>query len=92
MKDDRATPHVALVPETKRFKSFHVITPDGRGLSTGDAAVATLGSMRRTAWLGRALAGLRLTWLVGALYRVLVHTKGFFGRFVADAPGPDRYP
>jgi hypothetical protein len=92
MRDDRAAPHVALVPEAIRFKSFHVITPDDRGYSSGGAVVATLSHLRRTSALGRGLAALHLVWLVGALYWVVAHTKGFFARFVADGPGPDRYP
>lgn len=92
MKDPRAAEHVALVPEEQRFKSFHLITPDGRGLSTGAAAVVTLASVRRTRRLGRALAALRLTGLVGAFYRLLVLSKPFLGRFVADTLGPERYP
>jgi len=92
MKDERAAPHVALVDEDRRFKSFHVITPDGHGLSSGHAAVATLSHLRRTSALGRTLAALRLVWLVGAIYWLVARSKGFFGRFVTDAPGPDRYP
>lgn len=92
MRDDRAAPHVALVPDDKRFKSFHVITPDGRGHSSGHAAVAMLSHLRRTSGLGRGLTALRLVWLVGAVYWLVAHTKGFLARFVTDAPGPDRYP
>jgi hypothetical protein len=92
MKDPRAAEHVALVPNDLRFKSFHVITPDGRGLSTGAAAIETALSLRKTRWVGCTLAKLRLAWLVGGLYRLLVLIKRFLGRFVADAPGPDSYP
>jgi hypothetical protein len=51
-----------------------------------------LSHLRRTSALGRTLAALRLVWLVGAIYWLVARSKGFFGRFVTDAPGPDRYP
>jgi len=92
MRDERAVEHVALVPEEKRFKSFHVITPEGQGLSTGAAAVATMASLRRTTRLGRALAALRLVWLVGAVYHVIAKSKRVLARLTKDGPGPDRYP
>jgi predicted DCC family thiol-disulfide oxidoreductase YuxK len=92
MYDPRAEPHVSLVPEGERFKSFHVIAPDGRTYSRGAAAIEALASMSSTRVLGRLLRSLHLTPLMDVLYWVVARTRGFTGRYVRDAPGPIRWP
>lgn len=90
MYDDRAAPFVARVPGDERFTSFHVVEPHGATYSKGAAVVATLRLLDRTRYLGRALNGLRLTWLVNGLYWVIARSRGLLGHLVADAPGPSR--
>ncbi len=92
MRDERAAAAVQAVPGDVRFTTFHVILPDGSGLSGGAAVIQTLSEIASTAKLGRIL-GLRvLRPFVDVFYRSLVVSKGFFGRFVRDAPGPVRWP
>lgn len=91
MHDERAAPFIELVPEHERFKSFHVIEPSGAAHSTGAASIATLSLLARTSYLGSALAALRLTRVMNVIYWAIARSRGFLGRFVRDAPGPDRW-
>lgn len=92
MHDERAAPATLAVSEDERFTTFHLIGADGSGLSGGAAVIETLSAVPSTSWLGRAL-GLRLLRpLVNGVYKVLVASKGFVGRFVPDRPGPVRWP
>jgi hypothetical protein len=92
MRDERAAHAVAAVPESIRFKTFHLIGSDGRGFSGGDAVIQTLASVKATSWLGKILSKRPFPALVGAFYALLVKTKGVVGRAVRDAPGPERWP
>ena len=92
MFDDRAAPFVGLVPEADRFKSFHVIHPDGRTYSRGAGLVVTLSTLTYTRWIGRFAATLRLTPVLAFFYALVARSRGFLGRFVRDAPGPVRWP
>lgn len=80
------------VPEDVRFSTFHLVTPGGDGLHGGAAVVETLAALDRTARLGRMLRRRPLRKLVNAFYALLARSKGFWGRFVKDAPGPVRWP
>lgn len=92
MHDERAARAVEAVPEEVRFTTFHVIGRDGTGYWGGAAVRATLASMRGLSWLGRLLALPPLRILVDLFYAGLVRSKGVLGRFVRDAPGPERWP
>lgn len=92
MRDERAAAAVQAVPDDVRFTTFHVVLPDGSGLSGGSAVIGTLSAIAWTSWLGRALSLPILRFLVGWSYRGVVASKGFLGRFVPDRPGPDRWP
>lgn len=91
MHDERAAPSMSLVPERDRFTSFHIVMPDGRAHSRGAAVIATLTMTSRTRYLGHILTVLRLTKLVDGLYLVVSTYRAFLGRFVKDAPGPERW-
>jgi predicted DCC family thiol-disulfide oxidoreductase YuxK len=91
MHDDRAAPIMSWVPATDRFSSFHVVRPDGRAYSRGAAVIATLATTSRTRYFGRILAALRLTKLVDVGYWIVATRRDFLGRFVKDAPGPERW-
>lgn len=90
MHDERAAPFTDLVPEARRFKSFHVIEPDGTAHSTGSAVIAMLSLLERTRRLGTALAALQMRRLVDVVYWMVSTNRAFLGRFVRDAPGPVR--
>ena len=92
MRDERAAPAVLAIPDDVRFTTFHLIRPDGAGLSGGAAVIETLSEVGATSLLGRALGFRPLRPLVDLFYRGLVFSKGFIGRFVPDAPGPVRWP
>ena len=92
MRDARAAAAVEAVPEDVRFTTFHLIDRDGNGFSGGAAVCETFASMRGISWLGRLLARRPLRFAVDALYAGLVRSKGLLGRFVKDAPGPERWP
>lgn len=92
MRDERAARVVEAVPEDVRFTTFHLIDRDGRGFSGGAAVCATFASMRGISWLGRLLARRPLRYVVDVAYAGLVKSKGVLGRFVEDAPGPERWP
>ena len=92
MRDERAAEALEAVPEDVRFTTFHLVDTEGRGFSGGAAVRATLSSLRGLSWLGRLLALLPLRLLVDAFYSALVRSKGVLGRFVKDAPGPERWP
>lgn len=92
MRDDRAARAVEAIPEDVRFTTFHVIGRDGEGYWGGGAVRATLASMRGLSWLGPVLRIMPLRLLVDLLYAGLVKSKGVLGRFVRDAPGPERWP
>lgn len=92
MHDERAAPYVCFVSDADRFKSFHVIDPDGATHSRGSGAIVTLATLRSTTLLGRALRFLRLTILMDILYAGVARNRTFLGRFVRDAPGPVRWP
>jgi predicted DCC family thiol-disulfide oxidoreductase YuxK len=92
MRDERAAAAVESVPEDVRFTTFHLISPDGRGFSGGDAVIETMRAIRSTSSLARLLRPRPLRGLVGVFYASLARSKGFFGRFVKDAPGPERWP
>jgi len=90
MRDAAAEPFALVVPETDRFKSFHIVDPLKGGLSKGAACVE----------VGRVLfPGLSWFWSIpgltvvtNALYWVLAQAKPYIGRFVADADGPWELP
>ena len=90
MHEERAAPFMSWVPATERFTSFHLVRPDRRAYSRGAAVIETLKVTGRTRYLGRILAVLRLTKLVDVLYWIVAARRDFLGRFVTDAPGPDR--
>lgn len=93
MRDERAATAVeSAIPADVRFTTFHVIRPDGEGFSGGAAVVETLSAIAWTSGLGRVLGSRPLRPLVDVFYRALVKSKGFLGRFVRDAPGPERWP
>ena len=92
MRDERAEPYVLLVPDSVRFKSFHVIESDDRTSSRGAGVITVLSILRSTSVLGRALRALYATWLMDLLYAGVARSRGFLGRFVRDAPGPVRWP
>lgn len=92
MRDERAAGALEAVPEDVRFTTFHLVDAEGRGFSGGAAVRATLSSLRGVSWLGRLLALMPLRFLVDAFYFALVKSKGLLGRFVRDAPGPERWP
>lgn len=92
MRDERAATAVEAIPPEVRFTTFHVIRPDGEGFSGGAAVAETLSAIAWTSVLGRVLGSRPLRPLVELLYRALVKSKGFLGRFVRDAPGPERWP
>ena len=92
MHDERAEPYVSLVPDSDRFKSFHVIEPAGRTSSRGSGVISALSIVRSTALLGRALRVLRASWFMDLLYAGVARSRGFLGRFVRDVPGPIRWP
>lgn len=92
MHDDLAEPFVQLVPEAERFKSFHVIEPDGTAHSRGAAVIAMLFALRVTSLLGRVLKLLHLSILMDLIYLGVAGSRTFLGRFVRDAPGPIRWP
>lgn len=91
MRSGEAAPFVALVPESDRFKSFHLVDPVRGGLSRGAAVTG----------VGRRLAPAPLRWIfslpgvtaaAGALYWLLVRAKPAIGRLVADRDGPHVLP
>lgn len=92
MLDERAESSVALVPDDERFKSFHVIEPDGTTYSRGAAVIVTLSALSYTRWVGRLAAVLRLRSVMDILYELVARSRGFLGRYVHDAPGPVRWP
>lgn len=92
MLDEKAAMFVALVPDRERFKSFHIIEPEGATYSRGVAVIATLSALRYTRWIGRLAAILRLGLVMDVLYAIVARSRGFLGRFVRDAPGPVRWP
>lgn len=92
MRDERAEPYVALVPETERFQSFHVIEPGGHAHSYGDAVVAVARTLRFTSWLGWLLGILHMQKLIGFVYAFVSRGRGSMGKLVRDAPGPIRWP
>lgn len=92
MLDERAAPFVALVPDRERFKSFHIIEPEGATYSRGPATIVTLVALRYTRWIGRLATVLRMAPVFGFLYALVAQSRGFLGRFVRDAPGPVRWP
>ena len=92
MHDERAQPHVAWVPESERFMSFHVIEAGGRAYSKGAAVIETLSLLGPTSWLGRLLRMVKATFVMDVLYAVVAWSRGYLGRFMRDAPGPERWP
>lgn len=92
MRDERAARAVESIPEDVRFTTFHLIDRDGTGFWGGAAVCRTFASMRGLSWLGRLLARWPLRLVVDAAYAGLVKSKGVLGRFVKDAPGPERWP
>ena len=92
LQDERALPAAQAVPEDVRFTTFHLVTTTGAGLHGGAAVVETLAAVDRTARIGRVLRRQPLRKVVDAFYAFLARSKGFWGRFVRDAPGPVRWP
>lgn len=91
MLDERVARYVSLVPERDRYKSFHLIETDGSSHSRGAAVVASLTTLSRTRYLGRALSALHATRLIDVLYWAVAKNRERFGRVVRDAPGPVRF-
>lgn len=92
MRDERAAAAVEAIPEDVRFTTFHLIDRAGAGFSGGAAVAETLSSIHATAWIGRLLRRFPLSLLVRVAYAGLAKSKGYVGRFVPDAPGPERWP
>lgn len=93
MKDERAEPYLAPIPEHARFASYHLVWPDGSYLSGGRAGIPVLQMLGAPlSWLGKLLGALRLTWLAVVVYALVSRNRGWLGRFVPDGPGPVRYP
>lgn len=92
MRDERAAGAIEAIPFDVRFTTFHVIRPNGSGFSGGAAVIETLSAIGWASRLGRFLGLRPLRPVVGVLYLGLVKSKGFLGRFVPDAPGPERWP
>ena len=92
LADDRAAPFLAQLPEGERFKTWHVVCPDGTLRSRGAGGIAVLGYLDLTKPLARLLAALHVTPVVDLLYGVVSRNRGWLGAFVRDRPGPDRFP
>jgi len=90
--DPAAAPYISGIPVHELDSSWQLILPMGERLMEGRAAIAALEAVRATGWVGRLLRILRMGALVDLAYRAVAHSRGFFGRFVADRPGPRRLP
>lgn len=91
-QDADAARFMAAIPEPEREASWHLVNADGTWTSAGTATVQLLGLLPGLAWLGRAVTALRLTWLVGVMYRVVARSRAQLSRFFSDRPGPRRFP
>ena len=78
------------MPDTE--KSWQLILPDGSRLMEGEAVVTLFQTIDGLKGLGRLLETLRLTGLVGAVYRVVSAIRPSLGWMFRDAPGPRRLP
>jgi predicted DCC family thiol-disulfide oxidoreductase YuxK len=90
--DPAAENFVGDIPADELEESWQLILPTGERLSEGRAAIEALEAVDATRWLGRFLAILHLGPLVDVFYRLVARSRGFFGRYVPDAPGPRRLP
>ncbi|MFN2526186.1 MAG: hypothetical protein ABR505_07975 [Actinomycetota bacterium] len=81
-----------VIPKTDFDRSWQFILPDGTRLMFGRASVALLEHLPTTRPLGKIIRTLHLYWLVGAINKVFSWLRPHLGRFVADSPGPHRWP
>ena len=80
------------MPYEERKLHWHLLTPDGTDHVGGEAGVMLLEELRWTRWLGQAARWLRLSPAVGGADWVAARLRPHLGRFVRNAPGPERYP
>jgi predicted DCC family thiol-disulfide oxidoreductase YuxK len=90
--DPKAEAIMGQISERDWDRSWQLVFPDGRRLMSGDATVELLSRLAYTRWLGRALAVLRLTPLVGLIYLTVSWARPYLSRLVPDKPGPRRFP
>ncbi|HWC14742.1 MAG TPA: DUF393 domain-containing protein [Actinomycetota bacterium] len=90
--DPEAEPFMQSIAPDERETSWHLAGAGGRSVSAGVATVELLILLPSLAWLGKTIRALRLTWLVGVLYRFVAGRRSQLSRFFSTAPGPRRFP
>ena len=85
-------PFRAEIPPADFERSWQLLMPDGRRLQSGEAGIELMRLIPRTRRLGRALASLRMTRLVGLVYVLVSRNRPLLGHLVRNAPGPHRPP
>ena len=80
------------VPAEERTATLRLELPDGTLLSGGDAALATLGRLRATRPLQRAVVAARAQPLARAVYSRIAANRERLGRLVPDGRAPRRFP
>lgn len=90
--DPDAEPFMQAIAPDEREASWHLASADGRSVSAGAATVELLLLLPSVAWLGRMIRALRMTWLVGVLYRFVAGRRSQLSRLFSAAPGPRRFP
>lgn len=90
--DPAAEPFVSGIPVHELDRSWQLILSTGETLMEGRAAIAVLEAVGATRWVGRLLRLLRMGPLMDLAYRAVARSRGFFGRFIPDRPGPRRLP
>lgn len=83
---------MATIPKGDFDNSYQIVLPDGQRLMFGRASVKLLETFPATRSLGRMARLLHLSWIPGGVYRFISWLRPHLGRFVKDAPGPNRWP
>lgn len=79
-------------PAEERDAHWHFVTAGGEDVVGGPAAIRLFGQVGRTRHVARAAGILRLAPLIDVGDWMLQKLRPHLGRFVADQPGPLRYP
>jgi hypothetical protein len=80
---------VAPLPEAGRFASWHLVRPDGRISSRGEAGLDLLDALGQSA-LARVAA--RVATPIERLYDAVAAHRDKLGQLVPDGPAPRRFP
>jgi hypothetical protein len=90
--DPEAAEFVVFLERGRIEDSWQLIECDGTRLTHGDAFIRLLEILDATRWMARLLRVTRLTWLAGAIDKLISKSRPYLARAIPDRPGPRRWP